>query len=270
MDNRIESRTRPRLLPLTHVVRHGARRLVERTIVKRVGYPTMGHLLRHDAPLHLTASSFVEGVAGRDGLARYRKELDALDTEWRERAETTADLPYPRHFDVEDESARTLYLLARAVRPEHVLETGVANGRSTWWILRALRRNGRGRLHSFDVRGDVGGYLSAEERDGWDLRLLRSRSRRSWSAALASLPPLDLFVHDSHHTYGWQWLEYTGALSRLRPGSVLASDDADASYAFSAFCERHTLQPHYLFDRRKVFAAARTPATPADAQTSDA
>ncbi|MCP2259708.1 Methyltransferase domain-containing protein [Streptoalloteichus tenebrarius] len=260
MDHRIESPTRSRLLPLTHVVRHGARRLVERTIVKRVGYPSVGHLLRDDAPLHLTASSFVEGVAGRDGLSRYRKELDALDAQWRERVEAVdGDLPYPRHYDVEDESARTLYLLVRATRPEHVLETGVANGRSTWWLLRALRRNGRGRLHSFDLRDDVGVYLSTEERASWDLRLLRSRSRRSWATALSSLPPLDLFVHDSHHTYGWQWLEYSGAFGRLRPGAVLASDDADASYAFSAFCEQHALHPHYLFDRRKIFAAARVP-----------
>ena len=53
-----------------------------------------------------------------------------------------------------------------------------------------------------------------------------------------------------------------GRCGRLRPGGVLATDDADASYAFSVFCSAVGMQAHYLLDQRKifkVFGAARIP-----------
>ena len=43
-----------------------------------------------------------------------------------------------------------LYLLVRKYKPKVILETGVANGISTYFILKALHLNGSGKLISID------------------------------------------------------------------------------------------------------------------------
>ncbi len=247
-------------LSILRGVRHRIRRLLE----LRVGRPRLAHLLDDDTPSHHDARSFVADLTGqRESCTSLDAELAELENVWAQRAATLlAGSSFPRRWDVGDETSRALYLLVRTMRPDHVLETGVANGCSTWWILQALHRNGHGQLHSFDVCEDVGHYLSEEDRVGWDFRVVRPGCVGSWSKAVNSLPPLDLFVHDSHHTYRWQRVEYAGALRVLRPGGVLATDDADASYAFSVFCDALGLQAHYLLDQRKIFkifGAARIP-----------
>ncbi len=101
-------------------------------------------------------------------------------------------------------------------------------------------------------------FVSPEEREVWQLVVLpQARRRRSLEAALDELGPIDLFVHDSHHSYGWQMTEYELASARVRPGAVLASDDVDASFAFATFCERRRLRAEFLLDGRKFFGAAR-------------
>ena len=47
--------------------------------------------------------------------------------------------------------ARVAYLLIRVTHPEVVIETGVAFGISTAFVLQALRENGSGGLHSVDL-----------------------------------------------------------------------------------------------------------------------
>jgi predicted O-methyltransferase YrrM len=58
------------------------------------------------------------------------------------------DFPAPRQLD--DVEAELTYLLLRHHRPATVMELGTFHGWSTNWLLRALRDNGRGQLHSFD------------------------------------------------------------------------------------------------------------------------
>src|SRR5579883_333278 len=61
---------------------------------------------------------------------------------------------------VSHERGAMLYALARALRPERVIETGTANGASTAYLLAALRRTGHGSLVSIDLpfadaRGEI-------------------------------------------------------------------------------------------------------------------
>ena len=46
---------------------------------------------------------------------------------------------------------------------------------------------------------------------------------------------IDVFIHDSLHTYDHMLSEYHAAYPRLRPGGLLISDDADWNHAFSQF-----------------------------------
>jgi predicted O-methyltransferase YrrM len=63
----------------------------------------------------------------------------------------------PAHYksrikpQLDDVEAELTYLLIRAFRPDTVVELAPDRGWSTTWILRALRDNGRGHLHSYDL-----------------------------------------------------------------------------------------------------------------------
>ncbi|MFI9048296.1 class I SAM-dependent methyltransferase [Streptomyces sp. NPDC053427] len=56
---------------------------------------------------------------------------------------------------LDDFEAELTYLLLRDLRPEVVVEIGTFYGWSTQWILSALRDNGTGHLHSFDIVDNV-------------------------------------------------------------------------------------------------------------------
>ncbi|MEU3373495.1 class I SAM-dependent methyltransferase [Streptomyces sp. NPDC006711] len=56
---------------------------------------------------------------------------------------------------LDDYEAEITYLLLREYRPEVVVEIGTFYGWSTRWILSALRDNGTGHLHSFDIVDNV-------------------------------------------------------------------------------------------------------------------
>lgn len=240
------------------MLRKLARRIVLDPVLRRYGTPSVQRMLHSGGRVHLDAPGLVRTLTSADGTIA-TAELDDVDAEWDGRvAAAPHKRTFPPYYNVERETARCLYLLARALRPAHVLETGVANGRSSFFLLTALQRNGSGELHSLDVRADAAPYLTPSERAVWHFTVVeRRRSARALERALESVPALDLFVHDSDHSYRWQRTEYAVALSRLQRGGILASDDADASYAFCAFCEAHGLRAEYLFDRRKLFGAAR-------------
>ena len=132
-----------------------------------------------------------------------------------------------------------LYLLVRRIRPSYVLETGVDQGVSSTFVLEALRENGHGTLVSVDIGGPteagrpVGWVVPPELRDRWDLRL---------GPAEQVLPTidrkLDLFLHDSLHTYDHMMFEFAWAEPHLPPGSLLMSDDIGCNASYLDFLER--------------------------------
>ncbi|MEU2789840.1 class I SAM-dependent methyltransferase [Streptomyces sp. NPDC007100] len=63
---------------------------------------------------------------------------------------------------LDDYEAEITYLLLRDLRPEVVVEIGTFYGWSTMWILSALRDNGTGHLHSFDIVDHVVRNVPAE------------------------------------------------------------------------------------------------------------
>lgn len=136
----------------------------------------------------------------------------------------------PAWNDSTAELAAVLYALVRLRRPRSVVETGVARGVSSAAILQALEDNGEGRLWSLDLPGLGAGY---REQVG---HVVPERLRARWTLALGPsavrLPrllgeaaPVDLFVHDSAHTYRNMRFEFGQAARRLAPGGLLVSDD---------------------------------------------
>jgi len=103
-------------------------------------------------------------------------------------------------------------------------------------ILEALK--GRGRLWSIDLppswapelHNEIGAAIGTWPPDQWSL--IVGSSRRWLPRLLASIAPIDIFVHDSHHS-GYNMLcEMTHAWRALRPGGALVVDDIDLNCAF--------------------------------------
>jgi hypothetical protein len=82
----------------------------------------------------------------------YAGDLAAVGAAQREFAEPMKSTMTPQLDDLE---AEITYLLLRATEPASVVELGTFHGWSTSWLLSALRDNGSGHLHSFDLIDNV-------------------------------------------------------------------------------------------------------------------
>ena len=165
---------------------------------------------------------------------------------------------FPEACKVTADEALVLYAISRVMKPERVVETGVAEGRSSRAILSALLMNSRGLLMSFDIRDDVGSLIEAKLLGRWNFQLLPQAHKRAvFSRELSRFSPIDLFFHDSMHTYEWQSREFRLAWNSLSPGGLLASDDVDSSFAFLDFCKSNAVAPDILVGERKVFGLVR-------------
>lgn len=142
------------------------------------------------------------------------------------------------------------YAIIRALRPALVVETGVASGVSTSYILLALTVNGTGTLHSIDV--DDPAYVPPGKALGWVVpewlrarwTLHRGDAREVLPHLLPRLPLLDVFIHDSLHTYDHMMFEFATAYPRIRPGGFMLADDALWNEAFERFGSLHPEADH--------------------------
>lgn len=167
-------------------------------------------------------------------------------------------LNYPETYNISESSAFLLYCMVRAFGPENVLETGVANGISSYYILNAMNRNCKGTLYSIDIDSNVGGLLGEDERRRWQLRVISKKNAAGeFKDVISALPQIDIFIHDSDHSYTGQMLEYEAVYSKVSDEGILSSDDIDFSYAFNDFCKRKHYTPSFLVTSTKVFGVLK-------------
>jgi len=165
------------------------------------------------------------------------------------------------HYDV-----LVLYVLTRIKKPAIVLETGVASGRSSNVILEALATNGVGELYSIDLPKyfdgaiphqvasgekdghlEYEGFISSHKTPGWLVpQALRSRwhlllgdSKILLPDTLDKLGAIDIFFHDSDHSYNMMTFEYGIAWPQVVAGGFLLSDDIKWNNAFHDFIEKN-------------------------------
>ncbi len=158
-----------------------------------------------------------------------------------------------------------LYVVTRLLRPRVVVETGVFDGLSSSFILQALKDNGAGSLISIDLpaRETIQGStqrmrestLPSNCGPGWVIpNCLRERhemllgdSHVLLPAVLEAQGEVDMFLHDSLHTFEHQWFEYSAAWPRLSSGGLLLSDDIFWNAAFHRFCTKLG-RPYMIFE----------------------
>jgi hypothetical protein len=147
--------------------------------------------------------------------------------------------------DGEPGLVRAVWCLTHHLRPATVLETGVARGITTRFVLEALRDNGQGRLWSVDrpplgdraLAAQTAIAVPAELRDRWSY--VRGSSRRVLRGLVEQLEGVDLFVHDSRHTARNLGFELERVWPALRPDGAVVADDVDLNCAFQAFTSAH-------------------------------
>lgn len=146
-----------------------------------------------------------------------------------------------------------LYIVMRLAKPKTVFETGVFDGVSSAVILQALHDNDEGLLVSIDlpahepIKGSTDRMadtsLPAGTEPGWIVpdylrdryRLALGDSRQLLPELLKEYSSIDIFMHDSLHTFEHQYFEYTTAWAYIVEGGLLLSDDIFWNAAFFKF-----------------------------------
>ncbi|MGI8707385.1 MAG: class I SAM-dependent methyltransferase [Actinomycetota bacterium] len=128
------------------------------------------------------------------------------------------------------------YVIVRLVKPARIIETGTHDGIGSLVLLSALDRNSAegnsGELVSIDPDPTSGWIVG--ERANWSRRTADSRSvlREVLQEA-----PVQLFLHDSLHTYEHEHFELEAAAAAMESG-VLVSDNSHETSALSDVCEK--------------------------------
>jgi predicted O-methyltransferase YrrM len=156
---------------------------------------------------------------------------------------------YPEFFDTNPKTLDLLEKLVLNMNPDVVVETGVANGASTRRILSALSHNrGSGKLISCDIDSRVAtAELMADPR----FEFVEIGTKSDLSDLVERLDKIDIFYHDSDHSYDHQLFEYSTVWEKLPDGGILVSDDINWSYAFLDFCVSVERVPYVLSDTQK-------------------
>lgn len=149
--------------------------------------------------------------------------------------------------------APAIYVTCRMFKPEIVVETGVASGFSSAFILQALELNQKGRLFSIDLPNQPGQEI--ENETGWlvpkNLRyrwkLILGSSKEKLPVLLRDLERVDLFYHDSEHSYENMMFEFNTVWKYLKPEGQLLADDITENAAFEEFVREKRCKHIKLF-----------------------
>jgi predicted O-methyltransferase YrrM len=158
---------------------------------------------------------------------------------------------YPLFYNSNPETLELLRLLISETRPQIVVETGVANGASTRKILSSFKEFNlvESELYSFDIDPRV---ASTDLLRSPQFNFVVVSSPDSFVNSMNEIKRLDLFYHDSDHSYDNQMLEYSTAWEMLNPEKgILISDDINWSNAFLDFCKIVNRVPFLLSDSGK-------------------
>src|SRR5262249_19056706 len=114
------------------------------------------------------------------------------------------------------------YAVARLTRPALIVETGIHEGIGSAVLLRAFQRNAAdgagGRLLAFDIREDVWWLVADRLRDRYDVYIGDTKTQLS---AAVDGRSVDMFVHDSDHTYEHETFELETVLRRASSQAAL-------------------------------------------------
>jgi predicted O-methyltransferase YrrM len=148
----------------------------------------------------------------------------------------------------QNQGAPALYVIVKITKPKIVVETGVWWGFSTSFILKALDENGHGHLYSIDIEQKSGRAIPKYLKKRWTF--ICGSSRTHLQPLLEAVGPIDIFIHDSDHSYENMMYKFRTSWGHLRKGGLLIADNVECNSAFTDFC-RNKGRSGYLIYKRK-------------------
>ena len=157
---------------------------------------------------------------------------------------------YPNYYDSNPETLSLLDIIIKRFKPKILLETGIANGKSTRRILASLESHGLegSLLYSCDIDSNV---ITADLLNAPNFKFVLIKKQKDFEALVDSLDNIDFFYHDSDHSYDNQYFEYSTVWKKISNGGILMSDDINWSNAFLDFCKNVSRTPYILSDTEK-------------------
>ena len=132
------------------------------------------------------------------------------------------------------------YVLARAIKPAVVVETGIQDGLGSLALLRALHHNAAegspGRLISFDTDEEAGWLVPERVRGSWTR--VQGRTDDALEPAVRDLT-IDLFIHDTPHTAEIQTHEFGVALAHASRRIAMIDGSGGQYPVLRELCERN-------------------------------
>lgn len=158
-------------------------------------------------------------------------------------------------FGIGKSLGMVLYITCRKQRPDIVVETGVASGISSSYILCALNQNSHGHLYSIDLprwqKNESGWIIPNYLKRRWQLIL--GRSSAELAPLLQKVIEIDIFLHDSDHSYQNMLWEFQTVWKHLKTGGLLLSHNIDNNNAFSDFCQNVGAKGYSLSNMGGIF-----------------
>jgi predicted O-methyltransferase YrrM len=163
--------------------------------------------------------------------------------------------PYPIDYSIMGESGPFLYKLCKIIKPEIIVETGVAYGVSSSYILQALSENNKGKIISNDYifrpwqsKKMIGSAIPKNLLQRWELKI--GTSEKLLDDIFKKFSSIDIFLHDSLHTYKNMSFEFEKAWPFINEGGFLLSDDVISNNAFSDFYKLIKKQPVIMIQKK--------------------
>ncbi|BFI74536.1 class I SAM-dependent methyltransferase [Sulfurisphaera ohwakuensis] len=177
-------------------------------------------------------------------FSNYFKEAEELNTQIEKKLGSS--FPYALTSD----KRLILYAIVKYMNPNVVIETGVGPGASTTIILSALER---GILYSVDIREilennmPVGFLVPNNLRNKWKLYI--GPSREVLPRIFREVNQIDIFFHDSEHSYDNVMFELDEAWNHLREEGVILIDNLDFTEAPYHFVKQKGVKLYKLSER---------------------
>ena len=208
----------------------------------------MGNRIERDVVSFITKLTDANDMEIQEYIAEIR-----LNQEFHDRVEEKRSVFGRRRysswdFGISVALGNLLYATCRSQKPEIVVETGVASGVSSSYILCALEQNKHGQLYSIDLpwwQENQSGWMVPDYlRHRWHLIL--GKSSEKLVPLLKKVARIDIFLHDSDHSYQNMLWEFQTAWTYLKSGGLLLSHNIDTNDAFSDFGQDHGLKGHLV------------------------
>lgn len=209
---------------------------------------------------------FVQDFFQENNFEKYRKEYEESDIKNIKKEaldEFNNKTGKEELGDIGINGSLLYYSIIREEKPEIVVETGVANGLSSLSILKALEKNGMGELYSVDYplryneatkeQKQNFAVIPSDKNSGWmvpdyltkNWTLIEDKSQSALPKLYNNIDSIDVFIHDSDHSFSCMSFEYELAYNWLKNNGILISDDIDHNNAFRKFIEEKDVTNSY-------------------------